>query len=110
MKYISPNSMVYRRAQAAFQNDGRGLYGYLFNYGHKPYTRRQISQREAVWRDASIENLKIPIDDDTCYTWKEWCMKMGGEMGKNMLQIREKYLDGFRMKSTSGQFVAFSRS
>ena len=31
MKYISTNSMLYRRAQAAFQNDGRGLYGYLFN-------------------------------------------------------------------------------
>ena len=45
------------------------------------------------WKDASISALSIPIDEDTPITWKEWCLTEGRKLGKNLLEIRYKYLE-----------------
>ena len=58
--------------------------------------RRPPTQPQAAkWKDASISALSIPIDEDTPITWKEWCLTEGNRLGKTLLEIRDKYLEGF---------------
>jgi hypothetical protein len=95
LNYVSANSKVYRDVRATFQGDGRGLYVFLHTFGHMRYTRRQTIKREHVWKDASVEALKIPIDEDTCMVWKEWVASEGEKLGKTPVEMREKYLEGF---------------
>ena len=41
LKYIDKLSSVYKMATTHFNHDGRGLFNYLWVYGHKPYTLKQ---------------------------------------------------------------------
>ena len=67
----------------------------LFVFGHMPYTRRQMNARDAAWKEATIETLKIPIDENTVYTWYEWVEEQGNKLAKTSVAKREKFLDGF---------------
>ena len=95
LKYIDKLSSVYKMATNHFNHDGRGLFNYLWTFGHKPYTLKQNQKRENVWKDASIMALRIPIDEDTPQVWKEWCVEHGTRLNKTLADIRTKYLEGF---------------
>ena len=95
LKYIDKLSSVYKMATNHFNHDGRGLFNYLWTFGHKPYTLKQNQKRENVWKDASIMALRIPIDEDTPQVWKEWCVEHGTRINKTLADIRTKYLEGF---------------
>ena len=95
LKYIDKLSSIYKMATSHFNHDGRGLFNYLWVYGHKPYTPKQNQKRENVWKDASVMTLRIPIDEDTPQSWKEWCMEHGSRLNKSLADIRTKYLEGF---------------
>ena len=95
LNYIDPNCDLYRRVWTTFNNDGRGLYNYLWVYGHLPYTRREITGMEAEWKDASISALKIPHDKQTVFKWKSWVVTEGEKRNKNLGEIRDKFLEGF---------------
>ena len=94
LKYIDKTSSVYKLATTHFNQDGRGLFNYLWTYGYKAPTTKQVQKKEAVWKDASVASLRIRIDEDTPQTWKEWCMDHGSRIGKTLAQIRTKYLEG----------------
>ena len=93
--YIDRNCSIYRDAQSLFPDDGRALFDYIWAKGERAFTARQQIRREAKWKDASISALSIPIDEDTPITWKEWCLTEGNRLGKTLLEIRDKYLEGF---------------
>ena len=93
--YIDKSCSIYRDAQLLFPDDGRALFNYIWHKGERAFTARQQIRREAKWKDASISALAIPIDEDTPITWKEWCLTEGRKLGKNLLEIRDKYLEGF---------------
>ena len=95
LKYIDKLSSVYKMATSHFNHDGRGLFNYLWVYGHKAYTTKQNQKRENVWKDASVASLRLPISEDTPQLWKEWCVEHGGRLGKTLSEIRIKYLEGF---------------
>ena len=95
LNYISPKSTIHRIARTTFQGDGMGLFNFLFVFGHMPYTRRQMNARDAAWKEATIETLKIPIDENTVYTWYEWVEEQGNKLAKTSVAKREKFLDGF---------------
>ena len=95
LNYISPKSTVHRIARTTFGGDGMGLFNFLHVFGHLPYTTRQLNARDAVWREATIETLKIPIDENTVYAWYEWVEEQGTKLQKTSVAKREKFLDGF---------------
>ena len=95
MNYIDPRCALYRFVTTRFNGDGRGLYNYIWTYGHRTYTRTQNVKRESKWKDANVSSLKIPIDEDTVFTWKEWCVVEGNKLGKTLVEQRDKFLDGF---------------
>ena len=78
-----------------FNQDGRGLFNYLWVFGYKTPTTKQLQKKEAVWKDATVATVCIPIDEDTPQSWKEWCMDHGRRLGKPLSEIRTKYLEGF---------------
>ena len=95
LKYIDKTSSVYKLATESFNHDGRGLFNFLWVYGHKPYTTKQNQKRELVWKDATVATLCIAIDEDTPQVWKEWCVEHGQRLNKTLSDIRIKYLEGF---------------
>ena len=95
LNYISPKSTIHRMARTTFGGDGMGLFNYLYTFGHMPYTRRQLNARDAAWKEATIETLKIPIDENTVYSWYEWVEEQGNKLAKTSVAKREKFLDGF---------------
>ena len=95
LNYIDLKCDLYRRVWTTFNNDGRGLYNYLWVFGHLPYTSREIICLEALWKNASISSLKIPHDFKTVFKWKSWCVTEGEKRNKTLNEIREKFLDGF---------------
>ena len=95
LKYIDKLSSIYKLATTHFNHDGRGLFNYLWTYGHKAYTTKQNQKRENVWKDASVASLRIPVSEDTPQLWKEWCVEHGERLGKTLSDIRIKYLEGF---------------
>ena len=94
MNYISPQCALYRQVSTHFAGDGRGLYNFLWTFGHRGDTRTQAVKKEAKWKDASIASLHIPYDDDTIFTWKEWVVINGDKLGKTLAEKRAKFLDG----------------
>ena len=94
LNYIDQTCDLYRHIWSTFNNDGRGLYNYLWVAGHLPYTRREITKMEAEWKDASISTLKIPHDIETVFKWKSWVVTEGEKRGKTLSEIRDKFLDG----------------
>ena len=94
LNYIDSSCDLYRRVWSTFNNDGRGLYNYLWVFGHLPYTRREITDLEAIWKDASVLNLRIVHDEETVFKWKSWCMTEGDKRNKNLIEIRDKFLEG----------------
>ena len=95
LNYIDTSCDLYRRVWSTFNNDGRGLYNYLWVFGHLPYTRREITALEAIWKDASVSSLKIPHDKETVFKWKSWCVTEGEKRNKNLSEVRDKFLEGF---------------
>ena len=95
LKYIAKTSSIYKLATESFNQDGRGLFNYLWTFGYKTPTTKQVQKKEAVWKDASVASLRIRIDEDTPQTWKEWCVDHGSRIGKTLAHIRTKYLEGF---------------
>ena len=94
LNYIDTSCDLYRRVWSTFNNDGRGLYNYLWIFGHLPYTLREINTLEATWKDASVLNLRIVHDEETVFKWKSWCMTEGDKRNKNLIEIRNKFLEG----------------
>ena len=87
LKYIDKLSSIYKLATTHFNHDGRGLFNYLWTYGHKAYTTKQNQKRENVWKDASVASLRIPVSEDTPQLWKEWCVEHGALEGSSPVHL-----------------------
>ena len=95
MNYIDPKSALYQYSSANFANDGRGLFNYLYVFGHLPYTGEELQILMQTWSDATMAKVQIKFDADAVFKWKEWVLIEGDKLGKTFLQVRTKFLEGF---------------
>ena len=95
LNYIEATSWVYRFASAHFNNNGRGLFDYLYVYGHLPYTPEQQQSLETEWTDATMSKVGIKFDENAVFKWAEYVISLAEKLNKNEREKRVKYLSGF---------------
>ena len=95
LNYIDPNAWVYRYAQRNFANNGRGLFNYLWVYGHLPYTSDERTVLENEWTDATMSSANIRYTPDAVFKWAEYIDTLADKLNKSERDKRVKYLAGF---------------
>jgi hypothetical protein len=95
LNYIEATSYIYRYATANFANNGRGLFNYLYEYGHLPYTSEQRTKLENEWTDATMATVGIKFTADAVFRWAEYIDNLAGKLNKSERDKRVKYLAGF---------------
>ena len=95
LNYIEATSWVYRFASAHFNNNGRGLFEYLYVYGHLPYTPEQEQSLETEWTDATMSKVGIKYEAAAVFKWAEYVTSLAEKLNKTEREKRVKYLSGF---------------
>ena len=95
LNYIEATSWVYRYASTYFQNDGRGLFRYLYEYGHLPYTEDERTRLQNEWTDATMYTTGVKYNANAVFKWAEYVEDLAGRLGKTEREKRTKYLAGF---------------
>ena len=95
LNYIEATSLIYRYVSATFANDGRGLFNYIYEEGHLPYTSEQRTALENEWTDATMSRVGITFTQDAVFKWAEYVDELGGKLNKSERDKRVKYLAGF---------------
>ena len=95
LNYIEANTWLYHYVSSTFQNNGRGLFEYLWVYGHLPYTVDQIDMMEHEWTDATMHRVGIAYNNEAPFKWLDWVTQHASKLNKTPTQIRSKYLQGF---------------
>ena len=95
LNYIEATSHLYSVVSATFANDGRGLFQYLWVYGHLPYTDEERTELENEWRDATISSAGIKYEIEAVFKWAEYISILADKLGKTENDKRTKYLAGF---------------
>ena len=95
LNYIEHTSYIYRYASAHFNNNGRGLFEYLYVYGHLPYTAEQRTELENEWTDATMSKVGIKYTEQAVFKWAEYVTSLAEKIGKTEREKRVKYLNGF---------------
>ena len=95
LNYIEANSYLYRFVSRTFANDGRGLFNYLYVYGHLPYTPEETQKMEHEWNDMTMHGVGIAYTPDAVFRWADHVRELGEKLGKSYAQMRTKYLSGF---------------
>ena len=95
LNYIEATSYIYRFATSNFNNDGRGLFTYLYVFGHLPYTPEQLTELENEWAEATMSKSRIKFDENAVFKWAEYVTLLAEKLNKNERQKRTKYLNGF---------------
>ena len=95
LKYIEPNSWVYRYVHRTFANNGRGLFNYLWVYGYLPYTSDERAVLENEWNDATMSSANIKYTPEAVFKWAEFVSALADKLNKSERDKRVKYLAGF---------------
>ena len=95
LNYIEATSYIYRYASATFNNDGRGLYNYIYHEGHLPYTSEERTALENEWTDATMSKVGIKFTAHAVFNWAEYIDNLAGKLNKSERDKRVKYLAGF---------------
>ena len=95
LNYIEATSMIYRYVSATFANDGRGLFNYLYQEGHLPYTSEQRTSLENEWTDATMARVGIRFTADAVFRWASYVDDLASKLNKSERDKRVKYLAGF---------------
>lgn len=95
LNYIEANSMVYRYVSANFANNGRGLFAYLYVFGHLPYAPDVVERLRNEWEDATMFKAGIRYTADAVFRWAEYLHDLAQKINKTNRDLRNKYLDGF---------------
>ena len=95
LQYIEANSYLYHFVSTNFANDGRGLFGYLWEAGHLPYSSEERVKLENEWTEATMSNVGIKYNPSAVYKWAEYVSTLASKLGKSERDKRVKYLAGF---------------
>ena len=95
LNYIEATSYIYRYASANFNNNGRGLFNYIYVFGHLPLTSEERTTLENEWTDATMASVGIAYKVDAVFKWAEYVDNLAGKLNKTERDKRVKYLAGF---------------
>ena len=95
LNYIEATSWLYHYVSTTFANNGRGLFQYLYVYGHLPYTSEERVTLENEWKDATISSVGIKYSPNAVFKWAEYLSTLADKLGKSERDKRVKYLQGF---------------
>ena len=95
LNYIEATSYLYSFVSNTFANDGRGLWNYIWEVGHLPYTLDERTKLENEWTDATMSSVGIQYVHNAVFKWADWVEKHASKLGKDETQKRQKYLQGF---------------
>ena len=95
LNYIDATSYIYRYVSANFANNGRGLFNYLYEYGHLAYTSEQRVALETDWTEATMAKVGIKFKANAVFKWAEYVQDLGEKLNKSERDKRVKYLAGF---------------
>ena len=96
LNYIEATSYIYSLLSAApFQNDGRGIFNYLYVYGHLAYTPDTVTRMQNEWTAATMSKCNIAYTPAAVFKWADYVNTLGNKLGKTNNEKRAKYLEGF---------------
>ena len=94
LNYIQTTSAVYQYVKTLFANDGRGLFNYLWEFGHLPYTPEELEILNNTWNEATMSKVNIKFNSSAIFKWMEWVLNEAAKTGKTNAQIRTRFLAG----------------
>ena len=95
LNYIEATSYLYHYVSTNFNNDGRGLFQYLYVYGDLPYTTEERLELESEWKESNMANVGIKYMPNAVFKWAEYVNTLASKLGKSEREKRIKYLQGF---------------
>ena len=78
-----------------FANNGRGLFNYLWTYGHLPYSEDEKARLESEWKEATMSKVGIKYTEDALFEWGDYIEHLADKLSYTNQQKRTKYLAGF---------------
>ena len=102
MNYLSPTSLLARRAEREFPNEGVYLFNQIKLTGKKKLSDDKRQKYLHAWSDATMANAGIKFDTNALLNWYNFLDRMrwkfpdeaSGEPGKNNNQLRQKFFQG----------------
>ena len=107
IKYIHNRSWLYQFATTQFPGDGRGLFNYVWEFGHKPLTTLKQTKLMDEWQHMSMANTCGKYKKDSIMDWAEQVDVKGARIGKTNAERRAKFYEGFPESFTP--VIAFER-
>ena len=95
LNYIEATSWIYRYCTANFNNNGRGLFNFLYVQGHLPLTMEERTKLENEWTAATMYNSGINFTPDAVFKWSDYVCSLADRLNKSEHEKRVKYLAGF---------------
>ena len=95
MSSIVVTSYIYRYAESNFNSDGRGLFNYLYVFGHKPLPHNVRQRLIAEWEEATAYKKFKSYNHNTPFNYACYINELGDRLNKTNRDKRSKFLDGF---------------
>mmetsp|Transcript_73838 Transcript_73838/g.202891 ORF Transcript_73838/g.202891 Transcript_73838/m.202891 type:complete len:163 (+) Transcript_73838:36-524(+) len=96
LQKISRGSTLYHlfTTYANFMAEGIAVYDYIFHVGHVDFSEDQIKALIDIWNNMTLMNMKVPIDANSLYFWRQVISKAGEPLNKGPRQARRKFYIG----------------
>ena len=107
IKYIHHKSWLYQFTTTQFPGNGRGLFNYVWEFGHKPLTTLKQTKLMDEWQHMTMANTCGKYRKDSILDWAEKVDVKGARIGKNNAERRAKFYEGF--PESFGSVIAYER-
>jgi len=96
LQKISRGSSLYHlfTTYANFMAEGIAVYEYIFEVGHVEFSEDQTKALIDIWNNMTLMNMKVPIDANSLYFWRQVISKAGEPLNKGPRQARRKFYIG----------------
>ena len=74
--------------------EGIAVYEYIFEIGHVGFSDDQKQALIDIWNNMTLMNMKVPIDANSLYFWRQVISKAGEPLNKGPRQARRKFYIG----------------
>ena len=96
LQKISRGSSLYHlfTTDANFMAEGIAVYEYIFEVGHVAFSEDQTKALIDIWNNMTLMNMKVPIEANSLYFWRQVISKAGEPLNKGPRQARRKFYVG----------------
>ena len=94
INYIDRKSRLHQFATTQFPNDGRGLFNYIWEFGHLPMTPLKRAKLIDEWEHMSMANTCGKFSKESMIDWAEKIDIKGVRLAKTNNERRNKFYEG----------------